>query len=178
MKKKRQVDRPRPPPMGERQALRKRIVLSNPNAFEVQGMQDLSAETMADENLRGSVLGLPMRMLDKLRAVGAFKPKQGWGIFRRPGTVMRSDAVEMGKLIEDISGEGENKGKAVKKIIGGVRGSGKTVHLMQAMAMAFLKNWVVFTIPEGGFVRHGFEWYSNCYRPGSRSWPYRLRTAS
>ena len=35
MKKKKPVDKPRPPPVGERKALRKRIVLSNLNALEV-----------------------------------------------------------------------------------------------------------------------------------------------
>lgn len=90
-----------------------------------------------------------MPMLDQLRASGAFKPKQGWAIFRRPGTVMRSETLEMGKMIEGITSEGENKGKAFKNIISGVKGSGKTVHLLQAMTMAFAKKWVVFTVPEG-----------------------------
>ena len=119
MKKKKPVDRPRPPPIGERKALRKRIVLSNPNALEVEGMRDLSAENMTDSRLRGSVVGLPVSMLDQLRAVQAFQTKQGWSIFRRPGTV--------------------------------VRGAGKSVHLLQAMAMGFLKNWVVFTVPDSKF---------------------------
>lgn len=149
MKKKRQIDRPRPPPAGERQALRKRIVLSNPNALEVEGMKDLSPETMVDAELCGSVVGIPMPMLDQLRASGGFKPRQGWSIFRRPGTVMRRETLEMGKWIEGISGEGQDKAKSFKSIISGVKGSGKTVHLLQAMTMAFAKKWVVFTVPEG-----------------------------
>lgn len=51
-------------------------------------------------------------------------------------------------MFEDISGDGEGKGKAVKRVVTGVRGAGKSVHLLQAMAMGFLKNWVVFTVPE------------------------------
>ncbi|KAL5361608.1 mitochondrial ribosomal death-associated protein 3-domain-containing protein [Aspergillus floccosus] len=148
MKKKKPIDRPRPPPVGERKTLRKRIVLSNPNALEVEGMQDLSAETMVDARLRGSVLGLPIPMIAQLRAVQAFKPKQGWSIFRRPGTVVRRETLELGRLIDRISSEGEDKGKAVKKIITGGRATGKTVHLLQAMAMAFTKKWIVFTVPE------------------------------
>lgn len=148
MKKKKPVDRPRPPPVGERKALRKRIVLSNPNALEVQGMQDLTEETMVDSRLRGTVLGLPLPLIDPLRAVQAFKPKQGWSIFRRPGTVVRRETVELGRQFDMISGEGEDKGKVVKKIVTGVRGAGKSVHLLQAMAMAFTKKWVVFTVPE------------------------------
>ncbi|CAG8280437.1 unnamed protein product [Penicillium nalgiovense] len=150
-KKKKVADRGgRPPAVGERKALRKRIVLSNPNALEVEGMLDLSPETMVDSRLRGTVLGLPVPMIDQLRAVQAFKPKQGWSIFRRPGTVLRRDTIEMGRLFEQISGEGDNakNGKVVKKIVTGMKGSGKTVHLLQAMAMGFLKKWAVITIPD------------------------------
>ncbi|OJJ42932.1 hypothetical protein ASPZODRAFT_75289 [Penicilliopsis zonata CBS 506.65] len=143
-KKKKPVERARPPAVGERKALRKRIVLSNPNALEVQDMQDLSAETMVDARLRGSVVGLPVPMLDQLRAVQAFKPKQGWSIFRRPGTLMRKETLEMARLFEKIGGDGQ----VYKKILTGERGSGKSVHLLQAMAMAFTKKWVVITVPE------------------------------
>ena len=62
---------------------------------------------MVDARLRGRVLGLPATMMDQLRAVQAFKPKQGWSLFRRPGTVLRRDTIEMGRLFEKISGEGE-----------------------------------------------------------------------
>lgn len=157
-KKKKTVERARPPAVGERKAMRKRIVLSNPNALEVHGMQDLSVENMVDARLRGSVLGLPVTMLDQLRAVQAFKPKQGWSIFRRPGTVMRRDTLEMGRLFEKISGEDDaaDKGKVVKKIVTGLKGSGKSVHLLQATAMAFLKKWVVIAIPDGKFGNSAF----------------------
>ncbi|PKY01246.1 putative mitochondrial ribosomal protein DAP3 [Aspergillus campestris IBT 28561] len=148
MKKKKPTDKPRPPPIGERKALRKRIVLSNPNALEVEGMQDFDADTMVDSHLHGDVLGLPVTMLDQLRAVQAFKPKQGWSIFRRPGTVVRRETLEMGRLFDRISGDGADKGKVVKKIVTGPKGSGKTVHMLQAMAMAFTKNWVVFSVPD------------------------------
>ncbi|KKA22118.1 Mitochondrial ribosomal protein DAP3 [Rasamsonia emersonii CBS 393.64] len=147
MKKKKVIEKPKPPAPGERKALRKRIVLSNTNALEVPGMQDLSVETMIDSRLRGSVVGLPVPMLDQLRAVQAFKPTQGWYIFRRPGTVLRRETLEMGRLFERIS-DGPEKGKVVKRIVTGMRGTGKSVHLLQAMAMAFLKKWVVFTVPE------------------------------
>ncbi|KAL1962019.1 hypothetical protein VTN77DRAFT_663 [Rasamsonia byssochlamydoides] len=147
MKKKKVIEKPKPPAVGERKALRKRIVLSNANALEVPGMQDLSVETMVDSRLRGSVVGLPVAMLDQLRAVQAFKPTQGWSIFRRPGTVLRRETLEMGRLFERIS-DGPEKGIVVKKIITGMRGTGKSVHLLQAMAMGFLKKWVVFTVPE------------------------------
>ncbi|KAJ5577932.1 uncharacterized protein N7459_006896 [Penicillium hispanicum] len=161
-KKKKTVERARPPAVGERKAMRKRIVLSNPNALEIEGMKDLSAETMVDARLRGSVIGLPITMLDQLRAVEAFKPKQGWSIFRRPGTVMRRDTLEMGRLFEKISGDVDaaEKGKVVKKIVTGLKGSGKTVHLLQAMAMGFLKKWVVITVPDARDLVSGDTGYA------------------
>ncbi|KAJ6120408.1 hypothetical protein N7523_004688 [Penicillium sp. IBT 18751x] len=161
-KKKTKTERARPPAVGERKALRKRIVLSNPNALEVEGMKDLSPETMVDARLRGTVVGLPVATLDRLRAVQAFKPKQGWSIFRRPGTVLRRDTLEMGRLFEKISGDGDapEKGKVVKKIITGSKGSGKTVHLLQAATMGFLKNWVVITVPDARDLVSGDTAYS------------------
>lgn len=150
-KKKKPVDRVRPPPVGERKALKKRIVLSNPNALEIEGMADLSAETMSNPSLRGTIMGLPVDKLDQLRAVEAFKPKQSWSLFRRPSTVFRRSTYEMGRLIDQITGdvEGAQQGKVVKKIVTGPKGSGKTVHLLQAMTMAFIKKWVVITVPDG-----------------------------
>lgn len=176
MKKKRHVERPRSPPVGERQALRKRIVLSNPNALEVKDMKDLSADTMIEARLRGSVLGLPMQMLDQLRASGAFKPHQGWAIFRRPGTVMRNETLEMGKNFHEITSDGAGKGKVFKRIISGVRASGKTVHLLQAMTMAFAKKWVVFTVPEGKLMVCSWDCpFADCFKsPGFGYWPYYL----
>ncbi|KAJ5092054.1 Ribosomal protein S23/S29 mitochondrial [Penicillium alfredii] len=162
-KNKKPVENPvRPPAAGERKALRKRIVLSNPNALEVKGMQDLSPGTMIDGRLRGTVLGLPVPLLDQLRAVQAFKPKQGWSIFRRPGTIMRHDTIEMGRLFEKISadGEGAQKGQVVKKIISGAKGTGKTVHLLQAMTMAFLKKWVVIAVPDAHELVAGVSGYA------------------
>jgi len=149
MKRKKPVERTRPPPIGERKALRNRIVLGNPNALEPADMQNLSVENMGDPRVRGTVVGLPVSMLEQLRSVHAFKKSQRWGLFRRPATFMRKEALEMGRLFEKISGE--EHGKVVKKVITGKVGSGKSVFLTQAMAMGFLKNWVVFTVPESEF---------------------------
>ncbi|KAL3430856.1 mitochondrial ribosomal death-associated protein 3-domain-containing protein [Aspergillus tetrazonus] len=148
IKKKKPMEKSRPPAVGERKALRKRIVLSNPNALEVEGMQELNGETMVDSRLRGQVLALPVPMIDQLRAVQAFKTSQGWSIFRRPGTVLRRETLEMGRLFDNISGEAAGSRTVVKKIITGQRKTGKSVHLLQAMAMGFTKEWVVITVPE------------------------------
>ena len=143
------ADRSKRPAIGERKALRKRIVLSNTNALEVQGLKDIDAQSMIDESLRGQVLGIPGLVVDQLRAVEAFKVSQGWPLFRRPAMLMRKDTLEMAKEIENIS-QGI-RGNAIRRVFVGERGSGKTVMLLQAMTMAFLKGWVVINIPEGMF---------------------------
>jgi len=150
MKRKAIASKGRPPAVGERKALRKRIVLSNTNALEVQGMQELSPETMLDMRLRGQVVGIPGPVVDQLRAVDAFKATQGWGMFRRPGMLMRRESVEMGKTIEDLSTE--NLGTTVRRVLIGEKGNGKSMLLLQAMAMAFVKGWTIVSIPEGSHI--------------------------
>ncbi|KAL9103878.1 MAG: hypothetical protein Q9163_001115 [Psora crenata] len=156
-KKKKKVersDRSRRPAIGERKALRKRVVLSNTNALEVNGLQDISAEKMMDERSRGQVLGIPGEVVDQLRAVDAFKPAQGWGLYRRPAMLVRRETGEYARLMEGL-GKG-----VVKRVLVGERGSGKTVMLLQAMAMAFLKGWVVINIPEAQDLVIGHTEYS------------------
>lgn len=140
----------RPQP-GERKASRKRVVLSNVNALKIEGMEDITAESIADmhqqQGLRSKVLGLTGPIIDQLRAVNAFKPTQAWGLFRRPGMLIREETIYYGKLFEDLSQKGVRK--TVRKVIVGERGSGKTTMLLQAMTMAFLKDWVVINLPDG-----------------------------
>ncbi len=150
IKKKAPVAKGRPPAVGERKAIRKRIVLSNTNALEVPDMQELSAATMLDMRLRGQVVAIPGAVVDQLRAVEAFKVTQGWSMFRRPGVLMRRESVEMGKLIERFSSE--DRGSAGRRVMTGERGNGKSMLLLQAMAMAFVKGWIVISIPEGTIV--------------------------
>lgn len=102
---------------------------------------------MTDESLRGQVLGIPGPVVDQLRAVEAFKVAQGWPLFRRPAMLMRKDTLDLAKEIDDISANTQDK--TIQRVFVGERGSGKTVMLLQAMTMAFLKGWVVINIPEG-----------------------------
>ena len=146
-KKKGGHDKGRPPAPGERKALRKRIVLSNTNAIEVHGMQDLSAETMIDMRLRGQMLGIPGPVVDQLRAVEAFKVSQGWGLFRRPGTLIRKETLAYGKLFDSLNSLPTCQN--TRRILVGEKGSGKSMLLLQAMSMAFLKDWIVISIPDG-----------------------------
>ena len=146
-KKKRPERTARPPATGERKALRKRIVLSNTNALEVKDMTDVDTESMLDEKLCGQVLGIPGDVIDQLRAAQAFKTTQGWGLFRRPGTLIRQETIEYGKLLESLSIE--ESSQTIRRIFVGEKGSGKSMLVLQAMTMAFLKKWIVINIPDG-----------------------------
>lgn len=147
MRKKMRVVAARPPAPGERKALRKRVVLSNTNALMVPGLQDMNAQNITQSNVEGQVLGIPDQVIDQLRAVNAFKPTQGWRLFRRPASLMRKETGEMARLVSAVESAGA--GKTIRKVIVGECGSGKSMLQLQAIATAFLKGWVVISIPEG-----------------------------
>lgn len=144
----------RPPAPGERKAIRKRIVLSNTNALEVNGLQDLTGDKLSSheegrvtlDGFQGQVLGLNNETVDALRALEAFKPRQGWNLFRRPATLIRKETAE---LANDIAKSGSESKDVSRKLIFGEKKSGKSVLLLQAQAMAFLKDWIVVHFPEG-----------------------------
>lgn len=148
IRKKGVREKAKPPAIGERKALRKRIVVSNTNALEVHDMQDLSPTNIADGRMEGKVLGIPGPMIDQLRAVEAFKTTQGWNMFRRPGFLVRKETVELGRYFEKKQTENRESQEVVRKLITGEQATGKSLHLMQAMSMAFLNDWIVITIPE------------------------------
>ncbi|KAK2861264.1 hypothetical protein FQN49_004386, partial [Arthroderma sp. PD_2] len=151
--------RPARRPADERKALSHRIVLSNNNALEVAGLQELSVTNMSNPELRTQIVGLPMNLVDRLRAVEAFRRSQGWKLFRRPCTVVRKETVQLGQLIEQIDKK-EKGPEAVMNILTGSRRTGKSVHLLHATTMAFLKNWVVVTIPDAWDLVNGTTAYA------------------
>lgn len=130
---------------GERKAVRKRLVLSNANALEVQGLRDLSAGNMTDASNKGQMLGLSNELIDSLKAMEAFKHTQGWSLFRRPATLIRAESMEMAKLIQNL----QKNSRTERMALYGERGSGKSVLSLQTMAMAIMKGWIVISVPEG-----------------------------
>ena len=114
----------RPPAPGERKALRKKIVLSNTNALEVQGLQELNVENGKAAKLaefEGQVLGLTDENVEALRALDAFKHTQGWNLFRRPATVIRKDTVAIARALEDA----ESGKKVFKRVLFGEKEIGR-----------------------------------------------------
>lgn len=148
----------RPPAAGERKAIRKRIVLSNTNALEVKGLKDLDWENGRSAKLaelENQVVGLTNDTVDALRALEAFEHTQGWSLFRRPATLVRKETVEMARALEGAEGNEGAEKKAVRKILFGEKGSGKSVLLLQAQAMALQRGWIVVHLPNGTYTCAG-----------------------
>ncbi|KAI1436784.1 mitochondrial ribosomal death-associated protein 3-domain-containing protein [Xylaria sp. CBS 124048] len=143
-KKKRPQERVKSPQSGERKAFRKRIQLTNDNALEVPGLDAFSPELAVNPDSVGKVVKLP-DIIDQLRACEAFKPTQNWNLFRSPHMLVRSETVEMVRQMT----EAIKKKQALRLVITGNRGSGKSILGLQALATGFLKKWVVINIPEG-----------------------------
>lgn len=141
--KKKRVQTGRPPAPGERKAARKRVVLTNANALEVQGLEDLSiANVVSPEALKGldgRVMGFNEDTIEALRALEGFKPTQGWSLFRRPASLIRRETVEMGEMIQAMRAK---KGVA-RVVLAGDKSSGKSVMQLQSMAMAHLQGCVM-----------------------------------
>lgn len=140
------ADTGKPPAVGERKAMRKRVVLSNNNALEVSSLVDLTAENVLDVKNEGLVRGIPEEeAVDALRAVEAFKPRQGWSLFRRPAVLYRRETAQLAQLAK---GAEEGK-KTERRIVTGSRMSGKSTLVLQGLLMAHLRGWAIINFPEG-----------------------------
>ena len=172
-----QTDTGKRPAPGERKALRKRIVLSNNNALEVSYLTDLTKASVLSGKNEGQVKGLPGEVVDSLRAVEAFKPNQGWSLFRRPATLIRKETIQLALLFKEAEGDltreerfeaveeaiesrkaeleavaGKAKWgsrKTIRRLIVGERMCGKSSLLLQGLAMAFMRDWVIINLPDG-----------------------------
>jgi small subunit ribosomal protein S29 len=158
------------PAQGERKASRKRIVLSNNNALDVSSLKDLSKGNVLDESNEGRVMGLPADTVDALRAVDAFKPNQGWGLFRRPAVLMRKEAVELAKLFKEVEDSAAGQKKTIRRILSGERMSGKTTLVLQGLTMGHLREWFVINLPEAQDLVNAHTEYAPL--PGSQPTQY------
>ncbi|KAF9879735.1 mitochondrial ribosomal protein [Colletotrichum karsti] len=143
-KKKRDGPRVRKPAPGERKAFRKRITLSNNNALLVEGLQPVAGETLASEAAKGTMVGLPDKLVDQLRALEAFKTTQCWSLFRKPHMLVREETVKLAKRLDGAVKERQT----LRMILTGDKIAGKSMLLLQAMTHSLLNNWVVINIPE------------------------------
>lgn len=140
----------RPPAVGERKALRKKVSLSNVNALEILGLRELKPKDVGVEGLQRldeQVVGFDESTVDALRALEVFKPTQGWGLFRRPTTLVRKETIALAANMELVAGNRDEK-RVSQMIVSGARDSGKSVLQLQALALARLKKWMIIHIPE------------------------------
>lgn len=146
-KKKVSVNRGKPILPGERKAYRKKIVLSNSNALAVPDLEELQAGHLATAQSQqvGRMLAIPDDLVDKLRAIEAFKATQNLHLFRRPSLLLRSDAAALTSRLQKEVGSEQ---KTVRVVVDGERISGKSTVLQHVQAQGFLNEWLVFAIPE------------------------------
>ncbi|KAL2131666.1 hypothetical protein VTI74DRAFT_4762 [Chaetomium olivicolor] len=143
-KKDKVVDRGKAPLPGERKAYRKRITLSNDNAIPVPWLNDLAPGDMADPANVAKILALPAEVQDQLRAIEAFKPTQCWGMFSKPSVLVRNETVDLASRMQ----ASVEKKQTLRLVLTGDKVTGKSLMLLQAMAHAFLNEWIVIHLPE------------------------------
>ncbi len=109
----------------------------------------------------GAMVALPSGIVEQLRELRTFKPKQRWGAFRRPAVLWTDASVAIAREIlridsqrtpsSSLSSETSTSSSTFRRIITGERGVGKSTLLLQAMGLAFSRGWVVISIPECGY---------------------------
>ena len=103
----------KPGEVGARRAQRKKIVLANPNANDVELP---TLRVRVSDEADGTVVKFDGPTIDMLRALEVFQTKQGWQFFHGPSTLIRKESVELGKLLAWVNGEvvhsGEGSGVA------------------------------------------------------------------
>ena len=147
-KRRGQPAKAKPPEPGERRAFRKRIRLTNPNALPVPNTLDLGPQLGTQPECEGKVMSIPQTLLERLQTIGAFKSNQGWRYYSRPSMLIRRETLELAECVKCIA-SGKSAAHTVRSVIVGERGSGKSMHILQAMLFAMLKDWIVIHVPEG-----------------------------
>ncbi|KAI5810802.1 mitochondrial ribosomal death-associated protein 3-domain-containing protein [Pyronema omphalodes] len=138
---------------GERKKLRNTIVLSNTNAPKIEAPA-LDVETSLDESAIGALYSFEDTDIDKLRILDAFRRTQDWKFFHRPSTIFRSESLLVAEKLARISGEQVPERESEKQndpfqrmVVYGPKGSGKSILMLQTIALALQRNWVVINIP-------------------------------
>lgn len=156
---------------GEARALRKRIVLTNNNALEVRGLEDLSAGNALKAANLGQMRGIPDDAVDALRAVDAFKPRQGWNLFWRPAVLMRKETIQLSELFTEVeNATKEQTKKTVRRVVFGDGLSGKSTLLLQGITMGFLRKWTIVNLPDAHDIVNAHTEYAPL--PGSQPTQY------
>jgi len=91
------------------------------------------------------MVAIPGPLVDQLRKLEAFKPSQSWGLFKKPHFLVREETVQLvGRMDRAV-----REKQALRMVIEGKGGTGKSILLLQAISHALMNKWVVINIPEG-----------------------------
>lgn len=132
---------------GQRKIIKNTIVLSNTNAPAIT-LPEMAKELAGNPETENTVFEIPGSVVDKLRHIEAFKTGQHWPYFQKPGTLVRKESTEIGAMINAVNEARLNKTELhERRILDGVKGSGRSILLAQAMAWAFQSDWAVISIP-------------------------------
>lgn len=126
-------------------------MLSNTNALQVDDLEKLTSVNMPTNDNVGEVFALDGPVLDQLREAKAFKTTQNWNMFRMPSTLVREETAHLASQISTINeftSEEDEGSITLNNLITGAKGTGKSIHLVQAMSMAYLNSWIVINIPD------------------------------
>jgi small subunit ribosomal protein S29 len=156
---KKEQKRPTKQPLpGERKAYRKRIVLTNDNALTVEGATDLTSASMVNQDNVGTMLRLPDKLVDQLRAAEAFKTTQCWNLFRWPHVLLRQSGLDVAKKMQkDLQTK-----HTTRLVLMGDKSVGKSMLLLQTIANAYSNDWIVVNIPEGSFRPQACRLHPQC----------------
>ncbi|KAF2759339.1 hypothetical protein EJ05DRAFT_485368 [Pseudovirgaria hyperparasitica] len=141
----------------QRRQVRRSVILTNDNALEVHGIPKLERKAIESLEIEGKMVRLMDSTVDQLRAVEAFKHNQGWKYFRHPSMIMTKAAVKMVNTLKRITDGVEPE--TVRTVVIGETTCGKSTLLLQAIAAAFLKGWIVLNLPNSiDMVNAGIEY--------------------
>lgn len=133
--KKKAIVRHRSPAVGERRAIRKRIILSNNNALRVADQPRMDGDNLAAQESAGRVFKVPEDAIDQLRKVEAFKSSQTWNLFHSPHMLVRPETVEVCARMTEAAGKGET----ARIIVGGREGRGQEYGAVAGHDTCFLE---------------------------------------
>lgn len=126
----------------------------NPAAPKVDLRQSSSA-AYTQENI-GTVFETPSNVTSQLYALDVLQSQGGYQYFSQLATVIREPSVDLSKVLVETPGPSDNR----RIILDGPAGSGKSIVMLQAIALALQLKWVVVSIPRAELLIDSSQAYA------------------
>ena len=151
-----------------------RLVTLNKDAPRVT-LDRISDATFTSDR-HGTLLEVPDNIVQQLNKLELLQPKQGFSSFAQLATVVRQCSTD---LVDALLSDGS---KDRRVILDGPAGSGKSVAMLQAVALALSRRWVVVAIPKAESVvdsshSYGFDKKRGTWRQDTYASELCARTA-